>query len=117
MKQTFQGRWLIIKTVDSFISALIPVLILWFGIGIFGFMIMLIYDMKLYGKRYIKENFLNYTQIIYLGWGGLAIVITIIILEVNKWYRAFTKFMYWLANIGVKKDGDDKWSVIQKKDL
>ena len=56
-------------------------------------MIMLIYDMKLYGKRYIKENFLNYPQIIYLGWGGLAIVITIIILEVNERYRAFTKFM------------------------
>ena len=117
MKQTIQGRWLIIKTVDSFINVLIPVLILWFGIGIFGFMIMLIYDMKLYGKRYIKENFLNYHQIIYLGWGGLAIVITIIILEVNELYRPFIKFMYWLANIGVKKDGDDKWSVIQKKDL
>lgn len=71
-------------------------------------MIMLIYDMKLYDKRYIKENFLNYPQIIYLGWGGLAIVITIIILEVNERYRPFTKFIYWLANIGVKKDGDDK---------
>ena len=71
-------------------------------------MIMLIYDMKLYGKRYIKENFLNYHQIIYLGWGGLAIVITIIILEVNERYRAFTKFMYWLANIEIKKDGDKK---------
>ena len=71
-------------------------------------MIMFIYDMKLYGKRYIKENFLNYNQIIYLGWGGLAIVITIIILEVNERYRPFTKFMYWLANIGVKKDCDDK---------
>lgn len=70
-------------------------------------MIMLIYDMKLYGKRYIKENFLNYHQIIYLGCGGLAIVITIIILEVNERYRPFTKFMYWLENIGVKKDGDD----------
>ena len=69
-------------------------------------MIMFIYDMKLYGKRYIKENFLNYHQIIYLGWGGLAIVITIIILEVNELYRPFIKFMYWLANIGVKKDGD-----------
>ena len=69
---------------------------------------MLIYDMKLYGKRYIKENFLNYHQIIYLGWGGLAIVITIIILEVNELYRPFIKFMYWLVNIGVKKDGDDK---------
>ena len=69
---------------------------------------MFIYDMKLYGKRYIKENFLNYHQIIYLGWGGLAIVITIIILEVNERYRPFTKFMYWLANIGVKKDCDDK---------
>lgn len=67
---------------------------------------MFIYDMKLYGKRYIKEIFLNYHQIIYLGWGGLAIVITIIILEVNERYRPFTKFMYWLANIGVKKDGD-----------
>lgn len=69
---------------------------------------MFIYDMKLYGKRYIKENFLNYHQIIYLGWGGLAIVITIIILEVNERYRPFTKFMYWLENIGFKKDGDDK---------
>ena len=69
---------------------------------------MLIYDMKLYGKRYIKENFLNYHQIIYLGLGGLAIVITIIILEVNELYRPFIKFMYWLENIGVKKDGDDK---------
>ena len=71
-------------------------------------MIMFIYDMKLYGKRYIKENFLNYHQIIYLWWGGLAIVITIIILEVNERYRPFTKFMYWMANIGVKKYGDDK---------
>lgn len=68
----------------------------------------IVYSWNANDKRYIKENFLNYPQIIYLGWGGLAIVITIIMLEVNERYRAFTKFMYWLANIGIKKDGDKK---------
>lgn len=96
------------KTVDSFINILLLVLILWFGIGIFGFIIMLIYDAKLYGKRYVKENFLNYFQIIFLGWGGLGVVLTIIIWEVNERYKLSTKFMYWLGNIGIKKDSDDK---------
>lgn len=50
-----------------------------------------------------------------LEYSGCMTLIVTIVVFISVWIdkhkpksRLLTKFIYWLANIGVKKDGDDK---------
>ena len=51
-----------------------------------------------------SEKIIFYLCSILLGYITMFIFIGVCIYN----HRPFTKIMYWLANIGVKKDGDNK---------
>lgn len=67
------------------------------------------------GEEY-NPNYLDgeMKYIILFSLGGCMTLIVTIVAFISVWIdehksksRLFTKFIYWLANIGVKKDGDD----------
>lgn len=68
------------------------------------------------GEEY-NPNYLDgeMKYIILLSFGGCMTLIVTIVAFIYVWInehkpksRSFTKFIYWLGNIGVKKDGDKK---------
>ena len=82
------------------------IIISWFLIGLITGTIMILLDMR--GEEF-DEDYLSLENIaVYLGsilFGCITMFIFIGVCIYN--HRPFTKFMYWLANIGIKKDGDD----------
>ena len=87
---------------------------LWITSGFISIVFALTYDVR--GKTY-DENYLNgeLKYIIGFSLGGCFTVILTIIAFISVWIdehkpksRPFTKFIYWVGNIGVKKVGDDK---------
>ena len=83
------------------------IIISWFLIGLITGTIMILLDMR--GEEFDEDYFSLENIAVYLGsilFGCITMFIFIGVCIYN--HRPFTKFMYWLANIGVKKDGDDK---------
>ena len=67
---------------------------------------MILLDMR--GEEFDEDYFSLENIAVYLGsilFGCITMFIFIGVCIYN--HRPFTKFMYWLANIGIKKDGDD----------
>ena len=82
------------------------IIISWFLIGLITGTIMILLDMR--GEEFDKDYFSLENIAVYLGsilFGCITMFIFIGVCIYN--HRPFTKFMYWLANIGIKKDGDD----------
>ena len=82
------------------------IIISWFLIGIITGTIMILLDMR--GEEFDEDYFSLENIAVYLGsilFGCITMFIFIGVCIYN--HRPFTKFMYWLANIGIKKDGDD----------
>lgn len=69
-----------------------------------------------YNPSYLDGE-MKYIILFSLG-GCITLIVTIVVfisVFISVWIdehkpksRLFTKFIYWLANIGVKKDGDDR---------
>mgnify|MGYP005774230811 CR=1 FL=1 len=87
---------------------------LWVMIGFISIVFAYAYGAR--GKEY-NSNYLDgeMKYIILFSLGGCMTLILTIVVFIDAWIdehkpksRPFTKFIYWLANIGVKKDGDDK---------
>ena len=83
-------------------------------IGFISIVFAYAYDVR--GKEY-NSNYLDgeIKDIILFSLGGcVTLILTIvafIVVLIDKHKpksRPLTKFIYWLGNIGVKKDGDDK---------
>ena len=83
------------------------IIISWFLIGLITGTIMILLDMR--GEEFDEDYFSLENIAVYLGsilFGCITMFIFICVCIYN--HRPFTKFMYWLANIGIKKDGDNK---------
>lgn len=83
------------------------IIISWFLIGLITGTIMILLDMR--WEEFDEDYFSLENIAVYLGsilFGCITMFIFIGVCIYN--HRPFTKFMYWLANIGIKKDGDDK---------
>ena len=81
------------------------IIISWFLIGLITVTIMILLDMR--GEEFDEDYFSLENIAVYLGsilFGCITMFIFIGVCIYN--HRQFTKFMYWLANIGIKKDGD-----------
>lgn len=68
---------------------------------------MILLDMR--GEEFDEDYFSLENISVYLGsilFGCITMFIFIGVCIYN--HRPFTKFMYWLANIGIKKAGDNK---------
>nr|WP_297940384.1 hypothetical protein [uncultured Lachnoclostridium sp.] len=98
----------------SKVCFIITFIALWIVSGFASIVFAHAYDVR--GKEY-DENYLNgeMKYIILFSLGGCITVILTIIAFISVWFdehkpksRPFTKFIYWLGNIGIKKDGDDK---------
>lgn len=90
-------------------------LTIWVFIGLLSTIFMWIYDMrnKPYNERYFDGDFIVNIGFIFSGVITLALVLFIVIAKKyekrkSKSNRIFTKFIYKIANIGIKKDGDKK---------
>lgn len=102
--------------MDEFIDAIIwlsPFILGYFGCGLLAFLSACIHDMRNepYDERYFEDELGNAFITILCGCFSLIILIGIIISErfINlKKHRYFTRFMYWIANVGIKKDESDK---------
>ena len=82
------------------------IIISWFLIGLITGTIIILLDMR--GEEFDEDYFSLENIAVYLGsilFGCITMFIFIGVCIYN--HRPFTKFMYWLANIGIKKDGDD----------
>lgn len=83
------------------------IIISWFLIGLITGTIMILLDMR--GEEFDEDYFSSENIIFYLGSILLGYITTFIFIGICIYsHRPFTKFMYWLENIGVKKDGDNK---------
>ena len=83
------------------------IIISWFLIGLITGTIMILLDMR--GEEFDEDYFSLENIAVYLGsilFGCITMFIFIGVCIYN--HRPFTKFMYWLANIGIKKDDDNK---------
>ena len=79
----------------------------WFLIGLIAGTILILSDMR--GEEFDEDYFSVENIVVYLGSILLGYVTVLITIGCFIYiHRPFTKFMYWLANIGVKKDGDNK---------
>ena len=79
----------------------------WFLIGLIAGTILILSDMR--GEEFDEDYFSAEIILVYLGSILLGYVTVLIIIGCFIYnHRPFTKFMYWLANIGVKKDEDGK---------
>ena len=82
------------------------IIISWFLIGLITGTIIILLDMR--GEEFDEDYFSSENIIFYLGSILLGYITTFIFIGICIYnHRPFTKFMYWLANIGVKKDGDN----------
>ena len=87
---------------------------LWIMIGFISIVFAYAYDVR--GEEYNPNYFDGEMKYIILcSLGGCMTLIVTIVAFISVWIdehkpksRLFTKFIYWLANIGVKKDGDKK---------
>ena len=82
------------------------IIISWFLIGLITGTIIILLDMR--GEEFDEDYFSLENIAVYLGsilFGCITMFIFIGVCIYN--HRPFTKFMYWLANIGIKKDVDD----------
>lgn len=95
----------------------IIIAVIWFLIGLLSVISMCVHDMRgePYDENYFKGEILHTIILILTGGVTFLIVFYIItsdilqkIYEKRKSNRIFTKFIYKIANIGVKKDGDNK---------
>ena len=101
MRITFEGKEYIIIAV------------IWLLMGLLSVMIICVHDMR--GKPYNENYFegeIHYAMgLILMGGFAFFIIIFVTIRERykrRKSNRIFTKFIYKIANIGIKKDGDNK---------
>lgn len=87
---------------------------LWIMIGFISIVFVYAYNVR--GEEYNPNYFDGEMKyIILFSLGGCMTLIVTIVAFISVWIdehkpksRLFTKFIYWLANIGVKKDGDKK---------
>ena len=83
------------------------IIISWFLIGLITGTIIILLDMR--GEEFDEDYFSSENIIFYLGSILLGYITTFIFIGICIYnHRPFTKIMYWLANIGAKKDGDNK---------
>lgn len=96
----------------SKICFIIIFIALWIMSGFIPIIIAYAYDIR--GEEY-NSNYLDGEMkfIILSSLGGCITLILTIIAFISVWIdehkpksRSFTKFIYWLGNIGIKKDGD-----------
>ena len=89
------------------------IIISWFLIGLITGTIIILLDMR--GEEY-NPNYLDgeMKYIILFSLGGCMTLIILIVVFISVWIdkhkqksRLLTKFIYWIGNIGIKKDGDD----------
>lgn len=95
----------------------IIIAVIWLLMGLLSVMIICIHDMRgePYDENYFKGEILYTISLILMGGVSFLIVFYLItvdilqkIYEKRKSNRMFTKFIYKIANIGIKKDGDKK---------
>lgn len=105
MRKTFEGKeYIIIVGIW---------LLIWLLIGLLSVMIMCVHDMRgePYDENYFEGEILHVIVFILMGGFTFLIVVFIFAFEIHekrKSNRKFTKFIYKIANIGIKKDGDSK---------
>lgn len=85
---------------------------IWLFIGLLSVMIMCVHDMRgePYDENYFEGEIHHIIVFILMGGFTFLIVVFIAIFEIHeklKSNRIFTKFIYKIANIGIKKDGDN----------
>lgn len=95
----------------------IIIVVIWLLIGLLSVISMCVHDMRgePYDENYFKGEILHIICCILMGGVTFLIVLYLItsdilqkIYEKRKSNRIFTKFIYKIANIGIKKDGDKK---------
>ena len=95
----------------------IIIAVIWLLFGLLSVISICVYDMRgePYDENYFKGEILH--TIILIITGGLSFLIVFYLITVDilqkiyekrKSNRIFTKFIYKIANIGIKKDGDKK---------
>lgn len=101
MRITFEGKEYIIIAV------------IWLLMGLLSVMIICVHDMrgKPYNENYFEGEIHYAMSLILMGGFAFFIIIFVTIRERYKRRKSnkiFTKFIYKIANIGIKKDGDNK---------
>lgn len=105
MRKTFEGKEYII------------IACIWLLIGLLSVTIMCVHDMRgeSYDENYFEGEIYHVMGFILMGGFTFLIVVCLIVFEIlrkrhekRKDNRKFTKFIYKIANIGIKKDGDKK---------
>ncbi|WP_147603788.1 hypothetical protein [Blautia massiliensis (ex Durand et al. 2017)] len=95
----------------------IIIAVIWLLIGLLSVISICVYDMRgePYDENYFKGEILHTIVLILTGGVSFLIVFYLIIVDIlqniyekRKSNRIFTKFIYKIANIGIKKDGDKK---------
>lgn len=97
----------------------IIIAVIWLLIGLLSVISICVHDMRgePYDENYFKGEILNTIALILMGGVSFLIVFYLIIVDIlqkiyekrkRKSNRIFTKFIYKIANIGIKKDGDKK---------
>lgn len=95
----------------------IIIAVIWLLVGLLSVMSIWVYDMRgePYDEDYFKGEILHSIGFILMGGVSFLIVFYFIIVDIlqniyekRKSNRIFTKFIYKIANIGIKKDGDKK---------
>lgn len=95
----------------------IIIAVIWLLIGLLSVISICVYDMRgePYDENYFKGEILHTIVLIFTGGVSFLIVFYLIIVDIlqkiyekRKSNRMFTKFIYKIANIGIKKDGDKK---------
>lgn len=91
--------------------------VIWLLIGLLSVISICVYDMRgePYDENYFKGEILHTIVLILTGGVSFLIVFYLIIVDIlqkiyekRKSNRMFTKFIYKIANIGIKKDGNKK---------
>lgn len=95
----------------------IIIAVIWLLIGLLSVISICVYDMRgePYDENYFKGEILHTIILILTGGVSFLIVFYLIIVDIlqniyekRKSNKIFTKFIYKIANIGIKKDGDKK---------
>ena len=91
----------------------IIIAVIWLLIGLLSVMIICVHDMrgKPYNENYFEGEIHHTIYLILMGGFAFFIIIFLMIQERNekrKSNKNFTKFIYKIANIGIKKDGNNK---------
>lgn len=95
----------------------IIIAVIWLLMGLLSVISICVHDMRgePYDENYFKGEILHTIALILMGGVSFLIVFYLIIVDIlqniyekRKSNRIFTKFIYKIANIGIKKDGDKK---------